>query len=190
MIHLVQNLKHLTLLKFRLSMKYLISAIFLFAAASCSPTYVVTETAKPFEIERYMGRWYEIERLPNKIQEGLEECTSLLTLMEDGSFTIVNEGRLISDKTRIKQWKGKGWIPDRRNPSKMKVSYNWPFTEDYWVLLIDNDYSIALVGSPDGDLLWILSRDKDVEQNTVLKLKDYASDLGFPVKMMFRSLAD
>ncbi len=54
MIHLVQNLKHLTLLKFRLSMKYLISAIFLFAAASCSPTYVVTETAKPFEIERYM----------------------------------------------------------------------------------------------------------------------------------------
>jgi lipocalin len=47
-------------------------------------------------------------------------------------FTIVNEGRLISDKTRIKQWKGKGWIPDRRNPSKMKVSYNWPFTEDYW----------------------------------------------------------
>ncbi len=170
-------------------MKYLISAILLITATSCSSAYIVYETVKPFETEKYMGRWYEIERLPNKIQDGLEECTSLFTLMEDGSFSIVNEGRLISDRTRIKQWKGKGWVPDKMDPSKMKVSFNWPFSEDYWVLKVDPGYTVALVGSPEGDVLWIIARDKDLDARVILEMKDYAAKLGFPVKMMFRSLA-
>jgi len=170
-------------------MKYIFSVILSLAAASCSSAYLVNDTVKPFETGKYMGRWYEIERLPNKYEDGLEECTSLFTLMDDGSFIVVNEGRLISDRTRIKQWKGKGMVPDKTYPSKMKISFNWPFSEDYWVFKIDGDYTMALVGSPSGDALWIIARDKDLDPRVILDFKNYAAKLGFPVKLMFRSLA-
>jgi apolipoprotein D and lipocalin family protein len=171
-------------------MKYLASIISLLTVASCSTTYLVTDTADQFDLGRYMGKWYEIERLPNSFEEGLEESTARYIMGDDGVVTVINEGRLIADKTKIKQAKGKAWVPDPKQPGKLKVSFFWPFAGDYWILKIDKDYTYVLVGEPTGEYLWILSRDRNLDPAIVQSLKDYAGKLGFPVKNMISSLAN
>ncbi len=163
-------------------MKKIISGLFTLIAVSCSPAYLAVDSVEEFDIERYMGKWYEIYRLPNSFEEGLEDITARYELMDDGKVLVTNEGRVKSDNSRIKQAKGKAWIPDPKKPSKLKVSFFWPFAGDYWVLKIDADYNNALVGDPSGKYLWILSRERRPDPAIINELKEYASDLGFKVE--------
>lgn len=166
----------------RFSMKKILSGLFTFFAVSCSPAYLAVDSVEEFDIEKYMGKWYEIYRLPNSFEEGLEDITARYELLEDGKVQVTNEGRLKSDNSRIKQAKGKAWIPDPKKPSKLKVSFFWPFAGDYWVLKIDHEYNNALVGDPSGKYLWILSRERKPDPAIINELKEYASDLGFKVE--------
>ena len=171
-------------------MKYLAGFVSFLMAFSCSAAYLALDTVEEFDINKYMGKWYEIERLPNSFEEGLEEITASYRIGDNGNIIVTNEGRLIADKTRIKQAKGKAWVPDPKEPGKLKVSFFWPFSGDYWVLKVDKDYSYALVGDPTGEFLWILSRERDLDQNIIQELKDYAGKLGFPVKNMIPGQAN
>ncbi|MHC1779278.1 MAG: lipocalin family protein [Bacteroidales bacterium] len=163
-------------------MKKILSGLFAFFAVSCSPAYLAVDSVEEFDIEKYMGKWYEIYRLPNSFEEGLEDITARYELLEDGKVQVTNEGRLKSDNSRIKQAKGKAWIPDPKKPSKLKVSFFWPFAGDYWVLKIDSEYNNALVGDPSGKYLWILSRERKPDPAIINELKEYASDLGFRIE--------
>lgn len=167
-----------------LKMRYILSFVSVVVIWSCSPSYLILSPVEDFDIERYMGKWYEIERLPNKFEEGLEDITAMYILRDDGYITVINEGRLVEDKSRVKQAKGKAWAPNPREPSKLKVSFVWPFSGDYWVLRVDPDYNYALVGDPTGKYLWILSRERKLDPEIVLELKNYASILGFSVENM------
>jgi len=170
--------------------KYLTSLFSLLTVASCSTSYLALDTEEEFDINKYMGKWYEIARLPNSFEEGLEENTAFYRLGEDGNVTVTNEGRLIENKTKIKQAKGKAWVPDSKQPGKLKVSFFWPFSGDYWVLKVDKDYTYALVGDPTGEYLWILARERDIDPKIIQELKDYAGKLGFPVENMISGLAN
>ena len=165
-------------------MRFLISGIVVLFIFSCSPVYLALEPVQEFDIEKYMGKWYEIYRLPNKFEEGLEDITAHYELTDDGRVIVTNEGRLIEDKSRVKQAKGRAWIPNPKEPSKLKVSFFWPFSGDYWVLKVDPEYSYALVGEPSGKFLWILSRERRLDHKIVEELMIYASTLGFPVEDM------
>ncbi len=170
--------------------KYLASIISVLTLSSCSTSFIALDPVEEFDINKYLGKWYEIERLPNSFEEGLEENSATYTMGEDGYIVVINEGRVIDDISRIKQVKGKAWIPDLRQPGKLKVSFFWPFSGDYWVLKVDKDYTYALVGGPTGEYLWILSREKNLDPAIIVELKDFAGKLGFPVKKMVSSLAD
>ncbi len=165
-------------------MKKLISGLFTLFAVSCSTAYLALDSVEEFDLEKYMGKWYEIYRLPNKFEEGLEDITAHYELTEDGTVIVTNEGRVIADRSRIKQAKGRAWVPDPKEPSKLKVSFFWPFSGDYWILKIDPEYNHALVGDPGGKFLWILSRDRKPNPEIVEQLMDYASTLGFDVEKM------
>lgn len=168
-------------------MKFIVSFFSALVIFGCSPIYLALDTVEEFDVERYMGKWYEIYRLPNKFEEGLEEVTAFYELTDEGTILVTNEGRLKDDKSRVKQAKGKAWIPDPDEPSKLKVSFFWPFAGDYWVLKVDPEYDYALVGSPSGEYLWILSRDRRLDPKIVEELKIYASTLGFDVENMISS---
>lgn len=165
-------------------MKFVLTGVATLLLWSCSTVYLALEPIEEFNIERYMGKWYEIYRLPNKFEDGLEDITANYELTSDGNVIVTNEGRLVQDKSRLKQAKGKAWIPNPKEPSKLKVSFFWPFSGDYWVLKIDPEYSYALVGDPSGKYLWILSRDRRLDPKIVAELKMYASSLGFSVENM------
>ena len=171
-------------------MKKYISLLLSFLGISCSAHHLVLEPQESFDIKSYMGKWYEIARLPNSFEEGLEENTAFYELREDGNVTVINQGRVVDNKSRFKEVKGKAWIPDPNEQSKLKVSFFWPFAGDYWVLRVDEDYTIALVGDPSRKYLWILARERKPDPKAVSDLKAYASSLGYAVENMISSLAD
>ena len=106
-----------------------------------------------FDLNRYLGEWYEIARFDHSFERGVERAKAKYSLKDYGTIEVVNSG--IKDgkpKTAI----GKGKTTD--TPGLMRVSFFGPFYADYRVMLSDKDYTRARGGSGSADYLWILSR--------------------------------
>src|SRR5690606_7298924 len=125
-------------------------------------------TAIPsLDLSRYLGRWYEICRLPLKHEDATAtDVTATYSLNDDGSVRVDN--RCFDEDGEPSQAIGNATpIDDSR--SRLKVTFlpgfvRWlPFTSgDYWVLKIDPAYQTALVGTPDRKFLWLLARRPDL----------------------------
>lgn len=138
------------------------------------------------DLNRYTGTWYEIARLPNSFERKLKCITATYTLRANGKIGVVNKGHLISDPEKVKSAKGVARIPDKNNPSKLKVQFFWPFSGDYWILELDDNYKWVLVGEPSLKYLWILSREKNLDEATYEMLLKKAVEKGFNVKPIIR----
>lgn len=162
-----------------------ILALFLaLALASCA-------TAPPdglrpvtsFDIQRYLGQWYEIARLDHSFERGMTDVTATYGLQDDGSVRVINRGY----DTQRQAWKeavGRAvFLGDSRTAS-LKVSFFGPFYGGYHVIALDRDYRWALVAGADRDYLWILSRDKTLPADIRAQLVRQARELGFAVDKM------
>ncbi len=125
-----------------------------------------TSTVENVDIERYMGRWYEIARYPNRFEKGLVGVTADYSLNENGKIKVVNSGYKDTLQGKLKEAHGKAKIPDPDQPGKLKVSFFLFFYGDYYILDLDKDYQWVLVGSSTPDYLWILSRAPRLDKET------------------------
>ena len=116
----------------------------------------VPQPAKSVELQRYLGRWFEVARYEQSFQKGCEGVTADYSLRDDGKIRVVNTCRKPDGK--ITDAVGKAKIVDPATNAKLKVSFFGPFYGDYWVLDRADDYSWAIVGEPSGRYLWLLSR--------------------------------
>ena len=126
------------------------------------------------DLNRYLGEWYEIARFDHSFERGVEKAKANYTLNEDGTIKVVNSG--IKDgkpKTAI----GKGKRTD--TPALLRVSFFGPFYADYRVMMIDEGYTYALVGSGSADYLWMLSRTRDLPDSTKSELLSEAKRRGY-----------
>ena len=126
--------------------------------ASCGGA-PMREPAKPVELERYLGRWYEIARYPNRFERGCEAVTADYAKRVDGGISVTNTCRKGSPDGPVDQAVGRAKVVGG-DGAKLKVSFFGPFYGDYWVLDRADDYSWALVGGG-SDLFWILARRPD-----------------------------
>ena len=126
--------------------------------AGCMSGPAVDNTpVSAIDLDRYLGSWYEIARFDHSFERGVEEAKAAYTLNRDGTIKIVNSGiKAGKPKTAV----GKGKRTDQ--PGLLRVSFFGPFYADYRVMMIDEDYSYALVGSGGAGYLWILSRTKNL----------------------------
>jgi apolipoprotein D and lipocalin family protein len=123
------------------------------------------QTVNSVDLNRYMGDWYEIARTPNRFQSRCVSDTSAhYELMPNGKVSIKNECRIGNGKMEIA--KGKGSVEDKDSKAKLRVSFFWPFSGDYWIIVLDKDYRYAVVGEPDRKNLWVLSRTPSLDQHT------------------------
>ena len=123
------------------------------AAGCVSGPGVDNSPVSSLDLDRYLGTWYEIARFDHSFERGVEEAKAVYTLNKDGTVKVVNSGiKNGKPKTAV----GKGKRTDE--PGLLRVSFFGPFYADYRVLMIDANYSYALVGSGGADYLWILSR--------------------------------
>lgn len=148
-----------------------------FAAWAKAPLATVARV----DLQRYAGTWYEIARLPFKIQEGCWATTATYTPLPHGDIRVENVCRDQSLTGPERRSVGKAWIPNPQEPGKLKVQFFWPFSGDYWILKLDEDYRYVLVGTPDRRYLWILSRSPRLDPAAYDGLVQEAGSLGFPV---------
>ena len=124
------------------------------AVAGCvSGPKVDNAPAAALDVNRYLGEWYEIARFDHSFERGIEQAKANYTLNEDGAIKVVNSG---VKNGKAKTAVGKGKRTD--TPALLRVSFFGPFYADYRVMMIDANYTYALVGSGGADYLWILSR--------------------------------
>lgn len=160
----------------------------LFAAALIHSAYSQDRPAvvSSVDINRYQGKWYEIARLPNPFERKLKCITATYTLRDDGRISVVNQGNYISDPGKTSSADGVAWIPDKESPGKLKVRFFWPFSGDYWIMELDKEYRYVLVGDPALKYLWILAREKTMDDSIYRRLLQRAIDNGYDVTAIIR----
>ncbi len=130
-----------------------------------------------FEVEKYIGKWYEIARFDSSFEKDLNQTTAEYSLGENGKIIVINKGYNFK-KNKWETAKGKAKFAQSKNLGDLKVSFFGPFYAPYKILFIDEDYKYALVTSG-LDYLWILSREKTIPENIKSKYLNHAKSLGF-----------
>lgn len=116
------------------------------------------------DLNRYAGQWYEIARYPNSFQKGCVGSRATYTLRDDGRLTVVNECYDKSFTGKLRSARGKAWTVDNGTNARLKVSFFWPFTGDYWIIDLGREYEYAVIGHPERKYLWILSRSPEMAE--------------------------
>lgn len=142
---------------------------------SCSASVTVDNTVvKNVDLNKYLGKWYEVARFDHSFERGMQQCTAIYSLQPNGKIKVMNEG------TKDGKWKqsvGKAKLTDE--PGVLRVSFFGPFYSDYRILMLAPDYSYALVGSDSDNYLWILSRTPKLMKQTKDKLISEAKRRGY-----------
>jgi lipocalin len=157
--------------------------IMIFSSANSQKTLSVVSSV---DLNRYKGKWFEIARLPNYFERKLKCTSAEYILRDDGKITVINAGNYISDPHKSNSAKGVAWIPDKNFPAKLKVQFFWPFSVDYWIMDLDKEYQYVLVGDPSFKYLWILAREKTMDEPVYKMLLQKAVDNGYDIKTIIR----
>ena len=159
------------------------------ATAACAGGPVgntrVPEPAKPVELSRYVGKWYELVRYENSFEKDCEGVTAEYARLPNDNIEVINTCRERAVDGVVRVAKGEARIDDKVSNAKLKVSFFGPFFfGDYWVLDRSEDYSWAIVGEPSGRYLWILSRQAVLSQAQTDALIARAAELGYDRALM------
>lgn len=139
----------------------LIMSIIMIGFNSCTTIPEGATAVKPFDKEKYLGKWYEIARLDFKYERNLNNTTAEYSLNENGTIKVDNKGyNTVKDKWQ--QAIGKAKFVGEENIAMLKVSFFGPFYSGYNVIAIDKDYKYALVAGESLEYLWILSRETKI----------------------------
>jgi apolipoprotein D and lipocalin family protein len=150
--------------------------------AGCAGSKPAHPPVTGFELERYLGTWYEIARLPNWFEKGLTHVTATYSLRDDGKVKVVNKGYRDGEQ---KVAEGKAKFAGSPEIGYLRVSFFWIFYSDYIIVELDSEYRYALVVGSGTDLLWILSRTPELEQEIVERLLNRAGELGIDTDQVY-----
>lgn len=138
------------------------------------------EPVQNFELERYLGKWYEIGRFDFKWEKNLKNVTAVYSLNKNGTVKVANSGYDYAEQ-KHKQSVGKAKFARDKNEGSLKVSFFWPFYSDYKIIALDSEYNYALVAGANKKLLWILSHTKtipaDIKENYIQTAQNAGYDL-------------
>jgi apolipoprotein D and lipocalin family protein len=138
-------------------------------------------TVPQVELSKYAGKWYEIASFPQRFQKGCHCTTAEYTPTEKGYIIVENRCNKDSINGKESYIKGKAFIDEGTGNAKLKVQFFWPFRGKYWIIDLANDYSYAVVGHPNRDYLWILSRTPQMEKTTYDAILERVKAMGFDI---------
>ncbi len=141
-------------------------------------------TVEHVDIERYMGTWFEIAKLPQSFEKGLVGITATYSMLPNGKVGVVNKGYKGDFNGRTKTAQGRAMVVDAKTNAKLRVSFFWPFAGDYWILELGRDYEYAVVGEESRNYLWILSRTPQMDEATYNDLLKRVQAKGFDVSKL------
>ena len=152
--------------------------------AGCTGIPENVSPVKGFDVNRYLGTWYEIARLDHSFERGLEQITADYSLREDGGIRVVNRG-FDTAKQRWKRAEGRAYFTGPSDTGRLKVSFFGPFYGGYNIIDLDKEhYRYALVCGPNKSYLWILARQPVLDRPTLGQIVAKASRLGFDTNQL------
>jgi apolipoprotein D and lipocalin family protein len=142
------------------------------------------------DVPRYLGRWYEIAKFPNRFQQQCVADTSAdYSLLPDGSLQVLNQCRRSNGE--MQQALGAARQVGGGNSARLQVRFApaWlsllPFVwGDYWVIDLDADYQLVAVSEPRREYLWILSRSQKPDPARYAALLDRLRGMGFSLERL------
>lgn len=138
------------------------------------------EPVRGFELDRYLGKWYEVYRLDHPFERDLTHVTATYSLNDDGSVKVENAGRKPGGS--VDTIVGRAEFQGDPNVGSLKVSFFGPFFGGYHIIALDQEnYQYAMVAGPTYDFLWILSRTPQLDAGVAEALLAQAEEAGFPV---------
>lgn len=155
----------------------LIIAVLLISGCLGMPDLV--KPVSNFELNKYLGKWYEIARLDHSFERGLSQVTAKYSLQSDGGVKVINRGFSIEDN-EWKEAEGKAYFVHSNNEGYLKVSFFGPFYGSYVIFELDKEeYKYAFISGPDLDYLWLLSRTATVTPEVTKKFITMSKERGF-----------
>jgi len=153
-------------------------------------------TVPQVDLDRYVGTWYEIARLPNRFQsQCVGNVTAQYAKREDGRIDLINRCKNESGNWDVAQ--GEARIVDKGTNAKLEVRFapawlSWlPMVwGDYWILDLAPDYSYAAVGDPARENLWILSRTPQLSDKVYQALTAHLATQGYDVNQLSKTRQD
>jgi apolipoprotein D and lipocalin family protein len=152
------------------------AVVMLFLSARSIPKGAVA--LKPFSLQKYLGKWYEIARLDYKWERNLDNVTAQYSLRPDGNIKVENKGYNVEHAGWEKSI-GKAKPVRDSTEAMLKVSFFGPFYSGYNVIAIDPDYKYALVAGESTKYLWILSREKTIPKKVKEDYLEKAQEIGY-----------
>ena len=147
--------------------------------------YVDKTTVKNVDINKYLGKWYEIARYEHYFEKDLEGVTANYSLMDDGMIRVQNAGYKDSLGGKYKEIIGKARKKKGEGSGELEVSFFWIFYSDYKILELASDYSYALIGSESDDYLWILSRTPKMKRDDLDFLLRRIEERGYDTNQLY-----
>jgi apolipoprotein D and lipocalin family protein len=157
------------------------------AGAICAPAASSLPVFTPvsgFSLEKYLGTWYEVVRMPVSFEKDLIKVTATYELLTNGKVSVLNQGiKKATGKNQTAH--GKAKFAARPDVGHLKVSFFGPFYADYLIVALDTaSYKYAMVVSKGFKYLWVLSRTPKLDPTVLDGLLARAKDLGFDLSKL------
>lgn len=159
----------------------LITILFIGLVALLNGCAAIPKNAKAvdnFDVQRYLGTWYEIARFDFRFEKDLDNVSAQYSLNEKGNVMVLNSG-FNYVKEEWKKADGLAKFRGKQDIAELKVSFFGPFYAGYNVIALDENYQYALIAGKSLDYLWILSRTKSIPEDIKMKYLDIAKGIGY-----------
>lgn len=159
---------------------------------SCATTSIPKgiQPVNSFDLERYLGTWYEIARLDHRFERNLGSVSATYTLNEDGTVKVLNSGIYVEPSSKSGERNtatGKALFVGDKGTAHLKVSFFGPFYGSYIVFELDQEnYEYALVAGPNRQYLWMLARKPVIDEGLYQQLVDIAERNGYDTSKLIR----
>ena len=153
--------------------------------AGCAGYPKTVRPVEGFDLERYLGKWYEIARLDHRFERGLINVSAEYSLNADGSVRVLNRGFNV-EANEWEDAEGRAVFVEEPDMGYLKVSFFGPFYGSYVIFELDADYQYAFISGPDTSYLWLLSRTPVVDAAVYARFLERAGAAGFDVDELIR----
>ena len=164
----------------------IISIACLFTA--CSTKNPPLQTVEKVDLEKYLGTWYEIARYEHFFEKDCKNVTANYSMLNKETIKVTNRCTKITTNENSEVL-GRAYATDITN-SKLKVSFFRPFYGDYWVLILDKNYDYVVVGTPNREYLWILSRENKISDSLKNEILQKLPTLGFDASKLIWTIQE
>ncbi|MGI2126304.1 lipocalin family protein [Shewanella oncorhynchi] len=160
-------------------MRKLLLVISIFLLSGCLGMPKLVQPVNDFELNKYLGKWYEIARLDHSFERGLSKVSAEYSLKEDGGVRVINRG-FSAAKNEWKEAEGKAYFVNGDSEGYLKVSFFGPFYGSYVVFELDHEnYQYAFISGPDTGYLWLLAKTPNVPPEVLQKFVEMSKARGF-----------